>query len=211
MKRFAFLTICLLLFAGLPAESRSETMYIRTIVKITLRTGPGIDHKIIRMIRSGQQVDVLEKGKEWSRIKIGQNQTGWVMTNLLTAAQPQLPDNPTGEEQTNLLDSNRELREENQNLGIKLSERRAELSSLRASFEAYKDGAEGFETLKSKYQALTQQFETQAEKSRQLEAAVADLQSQQTVRWLLAGAGVLFFGFIVGYSVKRQRRRSILR
>ena len=53
MKRFVLVCAGLLLFA---ATSLAQTMYVSEIVKITLRTGKGTDHKIIDMIPSGQPV-----------------------------------------------------------------------------------------------------------------------------------------------------------
>ena len=44
----------------------AESKYISDTMKITLRTGPGKDRKIISLLSIGQKVDVLQPGDEWT-------------------------------------------------------------------------------------------------------------------------------------------------
>ena len=219
MKRFVYFGLYVLLFSCFAANAWSETMYIRTIVRITLRTGAGIDHKIIRMIKSGQEVEVLDKGKEWSRVQVAEGQIGWVMTNLLTSERPQrfIPGDPesageiAGEQQIDLLNRNRTLIAENRRLTTELSESQSALETLKTSFDAYRVASEDYEKLKSEHEKAAALLTKETEKTKHFEGVIADFQFQHIIRWFLAGAGVLIVGFIIGYSVKRQRRRSILR
>ena len=218
MKRFTYFGLCLLLFSCVAANAWSETMYIKTIVKITLRTGPGTDHKIIKMIQSGQKVEVLDAGKDWSRIEVAGGQIGWVLTNLLTSEKPQ----PfiSGDQETegkidegqqlDLLNENKTLIAENQRLTLKLSESQSALETVEATFEAYKKGSEDYEKLKSEHKKATTLLREQTEKAENLESVISDFQFQHNIWWFLTGAGVLIVGFIIGLSVRRQRRRSIL-
>ena len=50
----------------------------------------------------------------------------------------------------------------------------------------------------------------QTQKALELDNEVEKLHWNQNVRWFLSGAGVLLLGFIIGFSTKRQRRRSSL-
>jgi len=63
-------------------------MYVGEIVNITVRTGKGTDHKIIEMVRSGQEVEVVEPGTDWTKIRLPSGKEGWVLTRLLTAKVP---------------------------------------------------------------------------------------------------------------------------
>ncbi len=53
MRHLVFIGVLLILFS---TAVQAETMYVSDLVEITLRTGQGIDHKIIAMIKSGQKV-----------------------------------------------------------------------------------------------------------------------------------------------------------
>lgn len=218
MRRFTYFGLCLVLFSCVVANAWSETMYIRTIVKITLRTGPGTDHKIIAMVRSGQEVEVLDAGEDWSRIQVTGGQIGWVMTNLLTAEKPQRfisrdqesVGKTDNQRQLDLLNKNKRLIAENQRLTLKLSESQSALKTMEETFESYKNGAEGYETLKSEHRKATTLLREQTEKTENLEGVISDFRLQHNIWWFVAGAGVLFVGFTIGLSVRRQRRRSIL-
>ncbi|HJO61358.1 MAG TPA: TIGR04211 family SH3 domain-containing protein, partial [Desulfobacterales bacterium] len=125
MKKVTFIGICLFLFCSI---SQAETLYISDFLRITMRTGPGIDHKIIEMIKSGQSVTVLEQGPEWTKILLPTGKEGWVLNRFLT------PKPPSGlllkklEEKhaelslqiTTLIDENKRLRNENQRLDAEL-------------------------------------------------------------------------------------------
>jgi len=215
MKSIAVVGLGVLLMSGFASEARAEAMYIRTVVQITLRTGPGTDHKITRMIRSGQEVDLIEKGEKWSKIRVSSGQVGWVMTNLLTAEKPQLylpsssSPNGSGEQGCgNLIDDNRSLREENLRLSEELSDRQKALETLEEAYEPFQDGAGAYGALKSKYESALQQLNSQSEKAAQLEETVEDFQRQHNIRLILTGAAILLAGFFIGSREKRQRRRS---
>ena len=57
---------------------------------------------------------------------------------------------------------------------------------------------------------MVAQLNAHTETVASLNAKVDKLESRQTVRWFLTGAGVLLLGFIIGFSTRRQRRKSSL-
>ncbi len=217
MKRSVGFGICVIFLTCFTTVALSETMYIKTIVKITLRTGPGIDHKIVSMIQSGQGVEVLEAGKEWSKIQTPGGQIGWVITNLLTSEMPTqpegaavLPDKALLKQQAETARENTALLSENDRLGEALSESNAALEEARAAFKALEEESGEYLKLKADHQKATAALKAQTEKAENAEVLIAEMQLQEDIWWFVAGAFVLVFGFVIGYSVKRQRRRSIL-
>ena len=50
----------------------------------------------------------------------------------------------------------------------------------------------------------------QTQRLTELEEQISRLQLYHYIKWFLVGAGVLLLGFIIGFSAKRQRRRSSL-
>ena len=55
MKYLALTGLCFLLLVG---NAQAETKYIRGSIKITMRTGPGTDHKIVRMLQTARSMNV---------------------------------------------------------------------------------------------------------------------------------------------------------
>jgi SH3 domain protein len=72
----------------LPAVSKADTVYVSEECEITMRTSPGNDRKIISMIKSGNAMEILEKGPEWSMVRIPSGKEGWVLNRYITTSQP---------------------------------------------------------------------------------------------------------------------------
>ena len=87
MKRLFIIAIMLVL---LPAVVHAEKRYINDLLEITLRTGQGIDHKIIEIVKSGQMVEVLKPGEQWTKIRRLNGTEGWVVSRFLTSNKPNI-------------------------------------------------------------------------------------------------------------------------
>src|SRR5210317_2020580 len=76
----------------LPLVSQAETRFVE--VEVTLRSGQGTEFEIVRMIRSGTPLEVLESNSRtgYSRVQMPGGTGGWVLTRYLTS-------NPVGAEQ----------------------------------------------------------------------------------------------------------------
>ena len=218
MKPWGYFGCCVIAFFLFSTGAPAETKFIKTIVRITLRTGPGLDHKIISMIKSGQKVEVLETERQWSKIQTEQGQIGWIMTSLISAIKPSqfVPATPAAadkallEQQASSQEEISTLKAENERLGSQLAESRGAWEALNESFQAFKNESGEFLKLKSDLGKTTAALKEQKEKVAPLEEQITEFQMQQTIWWFLSGAGVLILGFIIGYSTKRQRRRSLL-
>ncbi len=87
MKQISLTGIILIAFT-LFDFAHAETMYVADIVKITVRTGPGTEHKIITMVKSGQKVEVLQPDIHWSEVRLTNGKQGWVLNRFLTTEKP---------------------------------------------------------------------------------------------------------------------------
>ena len=68
---------------------KGETMYVDgDLVPVTFRTGPGIIHSIIAELRSGQKVEVIERGEEWAKVRLPNEREGWVIRRFITPNPP---------------------------------------------------------------------------------------------------------------------------
>ncbi len=228
MKWFIVIVTLLSLFsANVQAETnvrfetrvQVETMYVDgDLVPITFRTGPGIGHTIIAELRSGQRVEVIERGEEWTRVRLPNAREGWVIHRFLT---PALPSNLVvkilGEKNkvltvrvASIKEENKKVKEENKRLAEELAMSQATQNKISQSYETLKKESAQYIELKANYEKTAAQLVEQTTKVEKLEKELTKIQLNKSIWWFISGAGVLILGFLIGFSAKRQRRRSSL-
>lgn len=215
MKRLFIIALLLVLW---PTVVHAEKKYINDLLEITLRTGQGIDHKIIEIVKSGQMVEVLEPGDQWTKIRRLNGTEGWVVSRFLTSNKPNIILLKELQEKYKAIlirtDSQlkeiAKLQEDNKELRSKLTVSAKTLNDLNNSYETLKKESGDFLQFKSKYNKATAQLTKQKQKIQQYEDELSKLEQRQIFRWIFTGAGILLLGFLIGLSGKRQRRRSSL-
>lgn len=209
------LGVGLLVFSG---NIHAETMYVTDVLRLSLRSGQSIEHKIMAVIESGRQVDVLEYGPEWSLVRLPDEREGWVLSRYLTPYPThniRLADLEKKHKQLKaqasvMLEENAKFKQENRRLDAQLAAKRMELTKISSEFELLKADSAEFLNLKAKYEAAAAQLADKTKKLAQIEEQMSKLQLYHYIKWFLAGSGVLLVGFIIGFSAKRQRRRPSL-
>ena len=217
LKRLRLLGLVLLvcLFS---ASVYGETMYVSDILKLTLRTGPSIENKIISVLESGQVMEVIKFGDEWSRVQLPNGKEGWVLSRYLTTRETnniklerlEAKHKNLMIQAAELLEENNRLQRDNTKLSTGFKANQKQLAKIQADYEALKAEAADFLTLKTNYNRATSQLAEQTAKANQLEEQVSSLEMNAYIKWFLAGSGVLIIGFLIGFSTKRQRRRPAL-
>jgi len=213
MRRFVFIVVLLILFS---AAVQAETMYVSDLAEITLRTGQGIDHKIVAMIKSGQKVEVLEPADQWTRIRLPSGKEGWVVSRFLTSKLPSRIELEQLKEKhkalLSLADSPyteiSKLKDENQKLKAELAVNEKTLTALKTSYETLKSKSSSLSKLQASSENSVARLSEQQKEVERLEHELSKLERRQYIHWFLIGAAVLFVGFFMGYIAKRQRRRS---
>jgi SH3 domain protein len=217
LKRFRLsgLVLLLCLFS---ASVYGETMYVSDILKLTLRTGPSIENKIIAVIESGQMMEVIQFGDEWSQVRLPSGKEGWVLSRYLTTDETnniklerlETMHNNLTIQAAELLEENNRLKTENTRLSTEFKAGQKELVKTKDDYEALKAESAEFLTLKANYNRAASQLAEQTARAKQLEEQLSSLEMNTYIKWFLAGSGVLIVGFLIGFSTKRQRRRPSL-
>jgi len=215
MKWYVIVGIVLVMMC---APVHAESMYVSEIIEITLRTGPGIDHKVIAMIKSGEILKILEPGTEWTHVRLASEKEGYVLSRFLTTKKPnemllrELKDKYQVLENKadRLREENKKQQEENRSLQSEFEQKEQLLGRVTESYEKLRKESAEFLNLRSNYKNISSNLNEQAQRADQMEEALTKLQKRQIFRWVLAGAGILLVGFLIGMSSKRQRRRSSL-
>jgi len=206
---------------GISGEAPSgwaETAYIVDSIKVALRSGPGNDQKSLGMAESGNPVEVLKSGEEWSLVRLGNGTEGFLLTRYLTATPParfrmdQLQEKTKAltAQAASLLEENKRLKGENEELAAAVSAARKEVAALHGEFDAFRQEASDVTALKSRNDALAAELDQKKREVSQLESRPMAILENENLYWFLAGAAVLLVGFFAGYSVKRPRRWSTL-
>jgi SH3 domain protein len=209
----------LLLLLGLFATAAgAETMYVSDNLKLTLRSGPSNDNKILAIIESGQQMELLEPGDEWSRVRLPSGKEGWVLSRYLTPDETsnvklerlQVQHKNLMAQAAQLVEENKNLKMENEKLRTEFETSQKQMDKTRTDYENLRSESAEFLTLKSKYTTAASQLADQTVKAQKLEEQLTQMEMNTYIKWFLAGSGVLLVGFLIGFSTKRQRRRPPL-
>jgi len=215
LKRIVFLGICVMCFS---AVGFAETRYVTDLLKLPLRTGASTEYKILDLVKSGQQLEVVEPGKDWSQVRLPNGKEGYVLnrylvgqpTSAVQLAKLQSQYTSLRQQATTLIEENNRFKEENKTFKSSLNSNETALNKLETDYKELKAGAAEFLSLKKKYREVSTQLAEQTERANTLDKELSGLEMNQYIKWFLAGSGVLLVGFIIGFSAKRGRRRPSL-
>lgn len=215
LKQIVFLGIVLMCFS---ANGFAETMYVTDLLKLTLRSGPSTEHKILSVIESGQQVEVLEPGEDWSLVRMANGKEGHVLTRYLVPEpthnvrleQLQTKHKALMQQAATLLEENTHFRDESKELKSTLDGNEKALKKMSTDYDKLKAGSAEYIELKEKHKTVSGQLAEQTQRADALDEELRAIEINQYIKWFLAGSGVLLVGFIVGFSARRQRRRPSL-
>jgi SH3 domain protein len=215
LKIGALVLSCLFLSA---IKSEAETKYVIEDLTITLRTGPGTDHKIIAFPVAGDSLEVISANNEYTEVEDHNGKQGFVLTRYLTEKEParrilarfSQEYSQLQAKYAALKQSSGELTLENQNLTDELAKITQDLKALTVEHDHLKRDSGQYLELKTKYaRAVKSAAETQA-RAEKIEKELAQLYSSEINTGLLYGGGLIVLGFITGYIVKRPKRRTPL-
>ncbi len=192
--------LCGLYFFCSPANA--QPIYVTGVTKITMRTGPGVDNKIVAMLTSGTKLKMLERGDGWSRVLTEKGKEGWVLTRFLTQ------DPPLSQVVARLEKKNRNLTRELEQLQTEHREMTREnirLAGVEKAYEKLSADSENFLKLSEDYKTLVQESQEQQNTIASLEKQLGN----DTRFWFLSGAGVFLVGVLLGLGSRPGRRNSL--
>ena len=202
-----FLTASIL---GLSMQSAFAKHYISGAAKVTFRTGPGTDNKILGMLELDEPVTLLEEGDEWSKVKDKTAREGFVMSRFLSKTVPYsvryswllAKHNKLKEEMGELKQSQADLNKYLGDAKRELASTKENLQATSSSFEELKAGSSEYLELKEKYE----QTHKKLDGSNKEVALLKEKLSLYYFTWFLAGAGVLLLGWLIGFFSKRRKQ-----
>jgi len=211
---FVFLTMLLM-----PGPAEGDTLYVTDELEITMRTGPSLQHRVLRMLPSGTSLQVLDESSDWYQIRTSDGREGWVLKRYTTQNTPskliarQL-EYMTSELQERVQSSEQKaavLEQENTELQSKLDNMQQELEDLYQKHQTLLKDSGNVEHIKQELQRKSNALALSREELREFEQENQELRSRKNLHWFLAGGGTVFatalLGFILGRIQRNKSRR----
>jgi len=213
IKYIGLFLLCVIL-AAFPASA--ETNYVSDEMHITFRSGPATDRKIIKLLVSGQALDVQQKEGEWAQVRLPGGKEGWVLHRYLTAEEPcdmvlarlRSPHAALTTLAEALDKENNELKSSNKTLTASLQTTQTDLSKTQKAHNNLKKESTTYLELKAVHQKSTTRLAEQTERVDSLENELARVKSNY--KMFLTGAGILVLGLIIGLLSRQKKNRSSL-
>jgi SH3 domain protein len=212
-KRLLWATV---LFLPLAITAEAETLYVSEIREISIRSGPGSEHKIASFVSTGQPLVSLETSGDWTKVQTAQGKEGWILTRFLKKEAPsqmavyelERKQQQVNLEKTNLVSENEQLKARNKTIETELAAAKEAIVRLETNYEKLKKDSTEVLALKAQAKESVDALTKEKERADKFENDFALLSYEQRIKWFLSGAGVLLLGFILGFSTKSSRRRS---
>jgi SH3 domain protein len=224
MKKFLLISVTIMMTLLSPAAGicLAEKVYVTDSFKVTFRSGPSTDHKIIQMLDSGQQLEALRSEDGWTLVRLlsgsGEAIEGWVLERYLISR-------PTWKMQAGALKAENEalkkklssiegdwegLKDAAERQRTELAGSREELKKLQQEYESLKSGASKYLELKREHSDMKATFEANMEKLQNLAEENRVLRSTERTKWFATGAAVLVCGLVIGliFGRREKKRRS---
>jgi SH3 domain protein len=208
----------LLLFVGTAQLHAAGVKYVTDIFEVTMRSGTTTSNSIVRLLRSGQSVTVLEEDpvSQYSMVETADGKQGYVLSRFLTdgpAAREVLQDllGKYESQQLQVSEQQTEINQLKQSLLQEQGDSEALKITLRASeqeFAEVRDAAQNTLNILEQNKRLQTVVDQLREEKTVLSETNAELSDSTQIDWFVRGAAVSLFAFIIGIVVTRIRWRK---
>jgi SH3 domain protein len=222
MKRTSLsLLLTLLLSTAIINNAAAETRFVSDELEITMRVGPSTKQRIISMLKSGTQVEILSVDPKsgYSKVRAANGKTGFVLSRFLM-------DEPSAREQVASLTAKiQELQAEPEQVRSRLNQLQDDYARLQKDHQKLLNDKNSItQELAGIRQTAANAINISNERSElrkqvvKLKQEVADLQhtnrelaNNRNQRWFLIGAGVVIGSILLGWLLpylRFKRRRT---
>ena len=202
-KKYQCFLIILLWIVFFACPLLAKDIYVTGITNITMRTGAGLGHKVIAMLKSGTKLEIIEYQKDWTQVRTDSGKTGWVLSRFLTEKIPDaLLVDKLRKENLNLISRLKGVEQKNK----KLINENVRLAQEEEKYSELKQKSAHFLKLDAEYKKISEQSEMQKNQIKKLEKS---LNSDEKL-WFLSGGGVFIVGLCFGLSMRKNKKSSLL-
>lgn len=203
---------------GITLTVQAETRYVTDELEIDLRSGTSLQHRILRMIPSGTQLEILERDEAtgYTKVRTSSGVEGWILSRYLTTTPParvRLADTEkklteleiqSRERMAKLSQSDQEFLKTSEEL-VRVKDENLKLNKQLADIQRTASSALAIDAENKDLKNRLMQTEREQETLRQENMALHDRTARD---WFMIGAGVLIVGIILGLIIPRIRVRK---
>ena len=234
MAQSAAFILWVLLFFSI-SVAWSESRYISDQLVVSLRSQPQNNADIITYLRTDTKVDILGEDGSFYQVKTKDNGIGFVqkaylvedipkpaiikqlsrenekLKNRINTLEQQYQEATSKGDNAHLtlVDELKESRQLANDLQKDLDESKSKLQKTSNAFDTLKENTKNVVEITADRDQLRASNEELSSKLDRIEEDKFALQKSQSIRWFLAGAGVLFVGWIIGKSSLSRRKSSL--
>jgi len=212
---------CLMFLLVLPVrEALAATQYVSDQITVLLRRGPGTEYKILKNMQTGTRLEVLEEGEEYFFVRLGDGTEGYVLRQYLSADLPKTvviarlnKDKDRLKSEIEALKAGAggwvkekdELQRQLADVQQAFQGEKAKRLDVTKKYESLQEGAKNVTDLLSEKDRLLAENEQQAAELKKLRQENDKILRKALINWFLAGAGVLFAGWLIGQRSRKRR------
>ena len=213
MKRtcLVLISVFFLTMIWLPTSIWAAKAYVTDPKETLLRAGPGTNYKVLAALPSGSGMEVI-KAAEWIQVRFltpnGETRDGWVQGSAVGSYPPEsifIKDLQSENAQINERLTN--LEKEKMGLVQREKDLTEKLKKTETAYEELKGGSANYLKLKEEYDAAKLALVSSEENMQALLQENEDLKFSARIRWFIAGAIVLLFGWLLGWMTSRSQKK----
>jgi len=156
------------------SASAAEQGWVRGDLRLNLRSGGGNEYRILGTLATGDQVKVLDKGTDWSRVETADGKVGWIPAGYVELTPPAV---------------------------ARLATLEAEASTLRSELEKFRGEATA---LRESNSALASNDDGQRKEIDTLRLENLEMRAVSRYQEWLTGAAILGGGMVAGALLQRR-------
>jgi SH3 domain protein len=213
---YSFLTTLVLLAAFTSKPIYAQTGYVSDQLKVPMRTGASSGHRIMKFLKSGTALTIVDTDGDYTEVKAGADITGWILTkeimpipsgrDRLVTVNERLIDSKL--EIKKLKSSLSDLKKEIRSLKNEKGSLQSERTNLSNSLEDLKITAANPVALSKKNKQLKKELGKARANESMLDKDNQQLRSNVTQEWFVIGGAVSIGSLILGLIITRINWRK---
>jgi SH3 domain protein len=213
----------------------AETLYVSDQLLITFRQGKSTEHKILKTLKTGTPLEILEReeGDNYVKVRLQSGEEGYVLIQYLTNDTPKLilvsrlekqlekTRQQLAQAKAKRAETSQELNAAQEKQTLKegeftgsinelnqiLAKTKKDLQAATEKYNTLLDNSGRVVEITNDRDRLKKTNEKLSSKVQLLNAENSELLRTGMIKWFLAGGGVLFFGWIIGRFSRKKKSR----
>ncbi len=201
-----------------PLLAFAETAYITERLEVPVRSGETRDHRIIRYLQAGSQIEVLKTyGTGYSQIKDERGREGFVLGRYLVDQAPSFV--ITGRLEAQIAEQKKTIKRlrqdvnaltaQNKSAGTTVKKIKEQLAQKEAEFNQFVATAGDSITLRERLLTLETERQVLLSNNETLRAEKLAVGDDSSKTWFALGALTLAIGWLVGLLMPRVRKSRV--